>query len=337
METPEPGWLAGELYDFMSRSMLLQAVFAAVELGVADDLAGGPVTAEDVAAARGYRPGPLYRLLRALAGLGITAEDDRRRFALTESGRSLVTGGMAHAAASFFAAPVTQTGWGRLADAVRTGESGVALAHGVPLFPYLQAHPEQLAVFQAWMTARSAAQVPGILAACDFSRFSKIVDVGGGHGALLAAILRAHVHAHGVLFDRPEVTAHATAVADAGLAGRCDVVTGDFFTAVPQGGDCYLLKAILHDWDDPASARILGQIRAAMAPTGAVLIIEAVVPPGNDFDLAKFLDMHMMALTDSGLERTQEQFAHLLTGCGLDLVRVTAAGPQTNVLEARAV
>lgn len=267
---------AGPLLDYMTRSLLVQAVFVAAELGIADDLAGGPADVGTLAARRGLDPSALYRLLRTLTGLGVTTEDEHQRFALTEAGMTLRCGDVAYTAARFLGAPFVWAAWGKLGDALRTGRSAFRAAHGVGMFDYLGAHPDGLATFQAWMTANSRRQIPAILAAYDFSAFPVVVDVGGGRGSLLEAIVQANPTVRGVLFDQVEVAAEAHGPIGTGIAGRWEVRTGDFFTSVPEGGNCYLLKGILHNWDDVAATRLLSNVRSVMSSVGVVLIIEVI-------------------------------------------------------------
>ena len=324
---------ARRMHELITRSLLVQAIFVACRLRIPDLLAGEARTAEELAAATGAQPAALHRLLRALTGLEVvTVEGDR--FALTSLGRSLCAG--PHSAAEsaiFMGTPAVWSAWGALGDAVLDGQAAFRHAHGMGLFGYLPAHPNEMAAFQALMSAQSRLQIPAVLAAYDFTPARTIVDVGGGQGALLAALLAANPAARGVLFDQPDVVA-GSGPALAPVAPRCQVVPGDFFDLVPDGGDTYVLKLVLHDWDDARAARILGNIRNAIIPGGRLIIIEAVMPPGDDYHHAKFLDVNMLVLSEGGRERTEEEYRTLLDGAGFTLTRVVPTAAPLSVVEA---
>jgi hypothetical protein len=324
---------ARRMHELITRSLLVQAIFVACRLRIPDLLAGEARTAEELAAATGAQPAALHRLLRALTGLEVvTVEGDR--FALTSLGRSLCAG--AHCAAEsaiFMGTPAVWSAGGLLAmrSSMARPPSGTRTVRG--LFGYLPAHPDEMAAFQALMSAQSRLQIPAVLAAYDFTPARTIVDVGGGQGALLAALLAANPAARGVLFDQPDVVA-GSGLALAPVAPRCQVVPGDFFDLVPDGGDTYVLKLVLHDWDDARAARILGNIRNAIIPGGRLVVIEAVMPPGDDYHHAKFLDVNMLVLSEGGRERTEEEYRTLLDGAGFTLTRVVPTAAPLSVVEA---
>jgi SAM-dependent methyltransferase len=324
---------ARRMHELITRSLLVQAVFVASRLRIPDLLADAARTAEELAAATGAQPAALDRLLRALTGLEVvTAEGDR--FALTSLGRSLCEGPYSAAeTAIFMGSPAVWSAWGALGDAVFDGQAAFRHAHGTGIFGYLSAHPDELKAFQALMSAQSRLQIPAVLAAYDFTQARTIVDVGGGQGAFLDALLAANPAARGVLFDRPDVVAGSGSVL-ARVAPRCEVVSGDFFDTVPAGADTYVLKLVLHDWDDARAARILRNIRDAIIPGGRVIIIEAVMPPGNDYHHAKFLDVNMLVLSEGGRERTEEEYRMLLDEAGFTLTRVVPTAAWVSVIEA---
>ena len=324
---------ARRMHELITRSLLVQAIFVASRLRIPDLLAGGAMTAEELAGATGAQPAALHRLLRALTGLGVVTVD-ADRFALTPLGRSLCSG--PHSAAEsaiFMGSPAVWSSWGALGDAVFDGQSAFGHAHGMGLFAYLSAHPDEMAAFQALMSAQSRLQTPAVLAAYDFTQARTIVDVGGGQGAFLAALLAAHPAARGMLFDQPDVVAGSGPVL-APVAPRCQVVPGDFFQTAPAGGDTYVLKLVLHDWDDARAARILRNVRAAIIPGGHLIIIEAVMPPGNEYHHAKFLDMNMLVLSEGGRERTEEEYRILLDEAEFTLTRVIPTAAPLSVIEA---
>ncbi len=322
----------GELLGYHTTQML----YVAARLGLADELAAGPRTAEALAARVGAHPGALSRLLRALASLGVFAADEEERFRLTPMAELLqadAPGSMRPLVLSY-GEPWWWNAWGHLLHAVRTGEVAFHAAHGQGAFEYFRRNPEAGDVFQGNMTAMTTEEARAVLEAYDFSTARVLVDVGGGHGALAGAILAAHPRARALLLDLPEVVeAGRRRVAAAGLAGRVEFVPGSFFDSVPRGGDTYLLKDILHDWDDGRAAAILGRCREALSPTSKLLVIERLVPPGNERSAAKIIDIAMLVMT-GGMERTEAEYRALFAaaGLGLELVLPTSAGPSVMVV-----
>jgi O-methyltransferase domain/Dimerisation domain len=325
------------LRDMLSGTWIGPAISAAARLGLADLLRDGPRTAADLAAAAGVHPDALGRLLRALAGLGLFVEDAEGRFGLTPTGaplRSDVPGSM-RGYAIMLGEPWHREAWSALPLSVERDQPGFDAVHGMGVFDYLARHPEAGAVFAEAMTSVSRHTAEAVAAAYPLDGVETLVDVGGGHGLLLATLLAANPGVRGVLFDRPEVVAGAGALlAEQGVADRCRIAGGDFFAAVPAGGDAYVMKYIIHDWDDARCTTILGHCRAALGGRGRVLVVEHVLAPRNEPDWAKFLDLEMLVLTQGGRERTAPEFEALFAGAGLRLARVvpTAAGP--SVLEA---
>jgi predicted O-methyltransferase YrrM len=296
------------------------AIAAVAELRIADHLADGPKTVAELARQSGANEQFLRRVLRYLASEGVFAEQDGDSFALTEQShwlRSDVPGSL-RPRAVFTGSALNWTAWGRLLDSVRTGASAVQVAFGQGLFDYAHSHPDAAATFHTFMAEQTAASVAALLAAYSFAGVRELVDVGGGHGALVAGVLRAHAGLRGVLFDLPEVVAAARPVLDrAGVADRCRLVGGDFFAAVPAGADLYALKFILHDWPDAECVRILRNCRQAMAPGGRVLIVEHILPQDPGPHMARFMDLNMLVMTSGGRERTQPEFDELLAAAGL--------------------
>lgn len=320
------------LFTLLTRSLLARAVCVAAELGIADHLANGVQDAEQLAAATGADPGALSRLLRALAGLGIV-RTTTTGFDITELGSALRSiNGSAREAALFFGTDMMWAAWGALGDAVRDGRPAFHHAHGQEVFAYLAEHPDDLHAFQGWMSAQSRLQSAAILEAYDFSGLSKLVDVGGGTGTLLAAILAAHPGATGILFDRAEVVARPDPTLMS-LSGRFVTADGDFFAAVPPDGDCYLLKLVIHDWDDDRSVKILSNIRRAMRPHGRVLLLETVIPEDDSYHHSKFLDINMLVFADGGRERTEAEYRSLCREAGLHVIRLLTTTSPLSILE----
>jgi O-methyltransferase domain len=291
------------------------------------------------AAADAHAPS-LARLLRALAALGVVAEETDGRVGLTLLGmplRSDVPGSVQNIL-RFLVGDWFWRSWGDLLYSVWTGEPAIDRAFGMSTFEYWERHPEAGAIHDAFFTAMSRATTAPLVAAYDFSRFGTIVDVGGSKGSLLAAILMAYPRVRGILFDVPHVVAGAAPVlTEAGVADRCAVVGGDFFTTVPPGADAYILKYIIHDWDDARAAAILKRCREAMAPGAVLLLIEQVLPErmeaGAAARRAARLDLQMLVLTPGGRERTAREFRSLLGEAGFELWRVLSTQSPFSILE----
>jgi predicted O-methyltransferase YrrM len=275
-------------------------------------------------------------VLRGLASVGVFAEDSQGRFVSTpvtetlsrDAPGSLRAFAMAELGQEHFKA------WGNLLHSVRTGEIAFDNHFGQPVWEYYAQNPEDAEVFNDAMTGMTEMVNAAVVPAYDFSGFGKIVDIGGGHGALLAAILKANPAARGVLFDLPHVAEGAAArFAAEGVSDRCEVVSGDFFKAVTPGADAYVMKFILHDWDDEKSVAIMKNIRRAMKDGGRVIVIENIVPEGNTPSFAKFIDINMLVMT-GGRERTEKEFADHFAAAGFRLTRVVPTESPFCIIEA---
>ena len=312
-----------------------QAIHVAAMLGVGDLLADGPRTSEELAAASGAHEDSLYRLLRALATLGVLHEDPGRRFSLTPLGEPLrtdVEGSMA-GWAKYMGRPYFWQAWTALEHSVRTGENAFRSVHGTDVWTYRSQHPDESELFDGAMASLTGAANRSILDAFDFSPYETIADIGGGNGTLLAALLAAYPSLRGVLFDQPHVVEGAAAVLGE-LAERCEVVGGSFFDSVPPGADAYLLKWIVHDWEDPEATAILRTCRAAMDGTSTLLLIERIVGPPNEDPSTAFTDLNMLVAA-GGRERTLDEFDRLLAGAGLHLEGATPTRIGSNVIVAK--
>src|SRR3954454_6549761 len=254
-----------------------QAIHVAATLGVADHLADGPRASDDLAVAVGAHAPSLYRVLRALAAVGVVREEDGRRFALTPVGDCLRSDAEepVNGWAAFVGRPYVRRAWDRMLDAVRTGENAFERLHGVDAWTYRTRDPDEGAIFDRAMSDLTRRSHRSTLEAFDFSPFGTVVDVGGGNGALLVALLRAHPRMRGVLVDLPHAVAVAQRrIAEHGLAERCEAIAGSFFDGVPTGGDAYVLRAILHDWDDDEAVAILRRVRGGTRDDAMVGVIE---------------------------------------------------------------
>ncbi|SRR5579884_473055 len=313
---------------------ITQIIYVAAKLGIADLLEGSPQGIDALAQATNTHAPSLYRLMRALAGLGMFMENEDGTYETTNLGRCLVSGSPgALRARAILNGEDWYRGWGGLLHSVRTGETAFEPITGMTFFEHLAANPETALVFNEAMASSTEAAATAVADAYDFSWCRTIVDVGGGTGAFLAVILKANPQARGILFDRPNVIAAAGGLlASAGVADRCDVVAGDFFQAVPSGGDLYLLSWIIHDWDDDRSVAILKNCRWVMPDDARLLLIEQIVPPGNQPSLSKLYDLHMLVLS-GGRERREHEYRDLLAEAALELTRIIPTAVPRSVIE----
>jgi hypothetical protein len=306
-----------------------QAVYVAMRLELPDLLGDGARTSAELAEAADAHPDALHRLLRALAGLGVLREEDGR-FALTELGRPLrsdVPGSLA-GWAGFVGRPSYWQAWGALEHSVRTGENAFRHVFGTDVWSWRAERPEESAIFDRAMATITAGVNRSLQEAHDFGRYGVVVDVGGGNGALLLGLLEAHPELRGVLVDQPHVVAGAPA------HERLEVVAGDFFESVPGGGDAYVLKAIVHDWEDEEAAAILRVVRRAMRDDAALLVLERVLGDANEDRDGAFSDLNMLVMP-GGRERTRDEFEALFAAAGFRLAAVTPTSSGWNVIEGR--
>ncbi len=328
-----------KLFQLVTGHYVSQALYVAAKLGIADLLAGGPRPCAELAQATKTHAPSLHRLLRLLASSGVVGETDAGTFALTPVGECLRSGveGSSRAVAMLFAGPMMHA-WNELLFSIETGEPAFERVFGVKPFEYMPQHPDEAAVFNEAMTAASAHTAKSVPLAYDFSAFETVLDVGGGHGILLAAILNANPGGKGILFELPHVAEGAPKnLAAMGLSERCDVVAGDFFESVPAGADAYILKSVIHDWNHERSVTILQNCRRAMRPSGRLLLVELVLPARVDQSLRSQIgtgsDVNML-VNAGGRERTDSDFAELLAAAGFKLTRIVPIeGSLSSVLE----
>lgn len=357
MHTPPPPIA---LFQMTTGFAVSQAIFTAARLNIAEHIAqfAGPgadrapgataagqgvATPEPVpiallASRSNSHPDSLYRLLRALASVGIFTEPTPRAFANTPMSTLLrpnIPG--SQYAGALMIAQHCYPAFEELLYSVQTGSPGFDKRFGAPLFDHLSTHPQEGHLFDQAMQSIHGPETPAMLAAFDFTAFKSIVDVGGGNGHTLLEVLRAAPRARGIVFDLPGVVERTTPlIVAAGMAERCRAEAGSFFDAVPEGADAYILRHIIHDWDDAKSVRILSRCREAMAPGGRVLVVESVIPPGDEPHPGKWLDLIMLAVP-AGRERTRGQYEQLLTAAGLKLTRIVPTQSPVSVVEAVAV
>jgi hypothetical protein len=314
-----------------------QLVGVVAELGIADQLVDGPQTAAQVALGTETDERATFRLLRASAWVGLVTHDEGDRFSLTPLGATL----RADVPGTLRSMAIAQSAhghwlpWGHLRDAVRTGTRQAPAVLGAEIFDYYEKNRNEGRAFTRAMAELSALFAPDLPVLVDFASVATVIDVGGADGAFLASLLRDHPALRGVLFDRPHAVGEARAQLEAaGLASRCEVIAGDFFEGVPGGGDVYLLKQVLHDWDDERAAKILRNCVGAMQPRGRVLIVEMVIPDDPRPVPASLIDLNMLVMLP-GLERSAREYGELLSRSGLRSWRVIESASPFQIIEAR--
>jgi hypothetical protein len=311
-----------------------QAIYVAAELGIADRLADGPRLATELARDVGAHDRALYRLLRALASVGIFAEDADHRFTLTPLADLL----RSDAPTSQRATVLMMVGqfydaWGGLLESVRTGRSSFETLHGRPFFESLADDPIQAQIFDDAMAARNDRKTEAMLAVYDLAGTRVLADIGGGNGSALVTALKRYPEMQGILFDRPGVVKRARAgIERECLTGRCQIVGGNFLERIPEGADVYLLRHILHNWNDERSAIILGRVRDAMQDGATLLVVDRVIHAGNEPLFGKIMDLNMLVML-GGVERTEEEFRRLFERAGLRLIRIVPTEAEVSVIE----
>jgi hypothetical protein len=315
---------------------LTYSLSGVARLGVADHMDGSPRAVEDIAADCGAHAPSLYRVMRMLTCFGVFREEPPRRFALTPVGELLKTDapGSLRYLAMMFGEEFSTRAYGHFAECLRTGGDGVSAAYGAPIWEVLAQHPDQCETFARAMTNSSANSVGAIVEAYDISGIERLADVGGGHGLLLASILRRYPAMQGVLFDRDEVVSGVPDDRFAGCDGRIALERGSFFERVPEGCDAFIMKHIIHDWSDEHCRTILKLMREKLPADGRLLICEMVVGDEPGPTPAKMLDIEMLVMTVGGKERTAEEFADLLAACGFKLKRIVPTARPVSVIEA---
>jgi len=315
--------------------MTSQAISVAAKFGLADQLKDGPRTVEDLAQATGLHARALYRLMRALASVGVFAEDADGRFQLTPLAEVLRSDApdSLRAFSIFWGADWHLSVWGNLPYSIQTGQPAFEKLNGKAFFDHLGENPAQAQIFNNAMTGLSLSASMAVVAAYDFSSITKLVDVGGGHGLMLSAILEKYPQMQGVVFDAPSVIEGAQALlGKPELTGRCEAVAGDFFKSVPADCDGYIMKHIIHDWDDERALTILRNCRAAMKEGGKLMVVEMVIPEGNTPSPGKFLDLEMLLFLHS-FERTEAEYRSLYEQAGFELTRVVPTSSPYSVIE----
>ena len=329
-ETPPPFIMLHLISGFW----ISRAIYVAAKLGIADLVKDEPKTAAELAQETGTHAPSLYRVLRALASLSIFAKDNDGRFHLTPLAATL----QSDAPGSLRYMAMTELGeehypaWEHVLHSVTTGEIAFDHRFGMSVWEFFEEHPENAAIFNNAMSNMTAGVHDALLASYDFSQINKIVDVGGGQGGLITAILETNPSMKGVLFDASSVIEGARQHIPSEIQERCELVGGDFFKEVPDGGDAYILKWIIHDWDDEKSVAILKNCHRAMTPGGKLLLVEAVIPQSDEPAFSKFIDLNMLVMT-GGRERTEAEYRNLLAAAGFELTRIISTPSPFSVIE----
>jgi hypothetical protein len=322
------------MLQLMSGFWISRCIYITAKLGLADLVKDGLKMAADLAAATNTHPPSLFRVLRALASVGVLTQDEDRfgDTPLLQTLRSEVPG-------SLRAFAMTELGeehypaWGELLHSVQTG--GIAFDHafGMDVWKYFGQHPDNAKIFNDAMSGMTAQANDALHAAYDFGGIGTLIDIGGGHGGLITSILRRNPQMRGILFDSPQVIEGARAVVDkSDIAGRCELIAGNFFESVPAGADAHILKWIIHDWNDDQSVTILKNSHRALPENGKLILVEAVVPAGSEMHFSKFMDLNMLVMT-GGRERTEAEFRDLYERSGFRLTRIVPTESPFSVIE----
>ncbi len=325
------------IFQMISGFWSSQCLYAAAKLDIADHVSGTPKHIDKIAEETKTHSASLYRVMRALASTGVFVEKDEKHFVHSDVSEVLKSD-LPHSMKWLVMAELGQEhyrGWGNLIHSLKTGKIAFDETEGESVWEYYQKNPEDGKTFMKAMTGLSEGFNAAVVPAYDWQGFKKIADVGGGNGSLLAAILNANKNAAGILFDEPYVTNKAREVLKSkGVDERVEIISGDFFKEIPQGGDAYILKFILHDWDDEKSLRILKNIHAAMKKEAVLIIIEGVLLGGNEPQVGKLLDINMLVMT-GGTERNEMEYKSLLEKSGFELLRILPTHSPMNIIEAR--
>lgn len=321
-----------QLMKFIFGKWISKPIYAAAELGIADLLADGPKSIDELARLSNSHAPSLYRMMRALASVGVFAETDEKHFTLTPMAECLKTGAM-RTWAQMVHADWNDKAWDYFLDNVKTGETAFEKAHDMPLFRWLGNNPQAAELLSEANAIKAANSHRAIVEAYDFSGIHTLIDIGGGHGALMAEILEANPAMKGIVADLPPVLEGARkTIREREFENRCELRECDFFRKVPTGGDAYLLSHILHDWQDEQCKTILDNCRKAMKLGSRLLVVEIIVPSGNQPSIAKLLDLEMMIIT-GGRERTLEEFKNLFQSSGFRLSPVIPTKEGISILE----
>ncbi|HEV2615096.1 MAG TPA: methyltransferase [Candidatus Acidoferrales bacterium] len=322
------------MMQLLNGPFIAGAISCLAQMGIPDLVEGGPKSAQELATQIGADAEALYRLMRATASVGVLSEGPDGKF--SETPMSAVLRSNVNPSLRAFAIMGGRDwhgrGWSRLEYCVRTGKQALEQVYGVPIFEYFKQHLDEAQIFNDAMTCLSMGDGPAVVDAYSFEGIHTIVDVGGGHGFLLATILARNPQMRGTLYDAPHVVEGAKGGPLKPVMERCALVSGDMFSSVPAGADAYIMKHIIHDWPDELCIKILKACRKGLNPGGKLLVVDNVIQPGNDFYPGKFLDLQML-IFPGGKERTEKQFRELLAAAGWKLSRVVPTASPICIVE----
>lgn len=325
-----------ELLQMIKGYWLSQCIYVAAKLGIADHLKKGSLSSIELASATQSDPESLHRVMMALASVGIFTATESQQYTLTPLAECLCSD-FSHSIRNMvilLGEPEFYQTWGGLLHSVKTGKSAFEERFGMNLFEYYQQNPTAAEIFEQSMNNASALEVAAMIDAYDFSGFKTLVDVGGGYGKTLGILLQRYPHSHGILFDAPYVIDHCLpTLKEHGIVERCEVVSGSFFEFVPSGGDAYLLKYIIHDWDDERAISILKNCRQAMPAHGKLLIMERVILENHMSSFAKMSDINMLVICPGGKERTEKEFKAIIEQAGLEVTRIVSTTEEICIIE----
>lgn len=321
-----------QLMNFIIGKWISKPIYAAAEFRIADILADGPKNIEEIAQTSGTHAPTLYRMMRALASVGIFSEIEDRNFSLTPMAELLKSGAM-RSIAILFNSEWSDKSWGYFLDSIKTGNTAFETAYGMPVSDWLEENPKAAMVFNEANAVKAAGSHRAVINAYDFSGIKTLTDVGGGVGALMTEILMANPHMKGITADLPSVILDAEKfIKTKNLEDRCQTAVCDFFKSIPAGSDAYLLSNILHDWPDEKCQQILKNCHQAMGAESKLLIVEMIVSPGNGPSIAKLLDLEML-VTTGGRERTEDEFKQLFEVSGFNLSSIISMDGNNYILE----
>lgn len=344
-ETPSPSEQIPSFPALSAQTILLQmvmsnwvaqSIYAAAKLGIADQLKEGARSCDELAKATGANSPALYRLLRALASVGIFAETDPGCFILTPLAAYLQSDipGSIRDVSIMIGDAEHYSSWGNIMHSLMTGESAFDNLYGMNVFQHYERNPEPAASFDRAMTSFSSVEKEAVVSAYDFSSINCLVDVAGGEGSLLVSILLKYPQMQGILFDRPHAIDRAKLSSECHTLGaRCQLISGNFFESVPTGADAYILKHILHDWDDDRSIAILKNCHQAMTKNSKLLVVEVVIPLGNQPSVGKILDVNMLVMCPGGKERTEAEYRQLFKLAGFQMTRIIPTNSLASIIE----
>ena len=329
--------LRDKLFQMIAGMSISQLIYAVAKLNIADLLKDGAKSYAELAQSTQTDALSLYRALRALASLRIFAEVDSGYFQLTplaEYLRSDIPNSMQGLAIWMGSDNFRWQTWDKILYSLKTGKPAFDFVHQMPIFEYLEKNPEAGNIFNQAMSSTSGIYNRALVADYDFSSIDTLVDIGGGQGFFLTAILQANYNLKGIVYDLPHVVTEATKQIEAlKLKERCTIASGSFFECVPSGSDAYMMKLVLHDWDDEQAIQILKNCHAVMGENSQLLVVENVIPPGNEPSNGKFTDVEMLLMTSGGRERTKDEFAQLFAAAGFQLTKITPTSCPLSVIE----